>query len=58
MRGSSHFDIITKKLDWLSENEGASSEEFISAKKEIEDIANPIIAEMYKTHQQSENQEL
>ena len=52
------LDIVTEKLDWLRGNEGASAEEFNSAKKEIEDIANPIIAELYKTQKQSESEEL
>ena len=51
-------DIVNEKLDWLRDNEGASAEELNSAKKDIEDIVNPIIAELYKTHQQTDNEEL
>merc|ERR1711963_486702 len=38
-------EIVNEKLDWLKENEVASVEEFKSAKKEIEEISQPIIAE-------------
>ena len=51
-------DIVNEKLDWLRDNEGTSAEELNSAKKDIEDIVNPIIAELYKTHQQTDNEEL
>ena len=41
-------DIVNEKLDWLKENEDASVEEFKSAKKEIEEISQPIIAALYQ----------
>jgi len=41
-------EIVNEKLDWLKENEDASVEEFKSAKKEIEEISQPIIAALYQ----------
>ncbi len=44
--------IVEDKLTWLQVNEEASSEEMKSAKKDIEDIAQPIIASLYQNQQQ------
>ena len=41
-------EIVNEKLNWLKENEDASVEEFKSAKKEIEEISQPIIAALYQ----------
>ena len=41
-------EIVSNKLDWLKENEEGSAEDFKAAKKEIEDIAQPIIAALYQ----------
>merc|ERR1712173_245467 len=41
-------EIVSDKLDWLKENEEGSAEDFKAAKKEIEDIAQPIIAALYQ----------
>jgi len=51
-------EIVNEKLDWLKENEDASVEEFKSAKKEIEEISQPIIAALYQNSgsQQDESQ--
>jgi len=43
--------IVESKLSWLNENEEASAEEFKREKKKIEDIAQPIIAELYQQKQ-------
>jgi heat shock protein 5 len=40
--------IVEEKLDWLKENEEADADAFKAAKKEIEDIAQPIIAKLYQ----------
>jgi molecular chaperone DnaK (HSP70) len=41
-------DIVEEKLAWLKENEEGSAEDFKGAKKEIEDIAQPIISALYQ----------
>merc|ERR1719412_1754109 len=45
------LEIVESKLSWLNENDEASAEEFKSVKKEIEDIAQPIIAALYQQNQ-------
>ena len=40
--------IADEKLDWLKENEEADTDEFKAAKKEIEDVATPIISKLYQ----------
>merc|ERR1711953_704953 len=42
------LEIITEQLEWLRDNEEASAEEFKEAKREIENIAQPIIAALYQ----------
>jgi len=52
-------NIVEDKLNWLSENQEGSTEEFKQAKKAIEEVAQPIIAKMYQKGQgQQENNEL
>jgi len=54
-------DIVDEKLDWLKENEEATVDEFKSAKKAIEEVAQPIIAALYQnsnSQDQSQNEEL
>jgi len=53
------LDVVNEKLDWLRENEDASAEDFESAKKSIEEVAQPIIASLYsgKTENSSESNE-
>jgi len=55
-------EIVNEKLDWLKENEDASVEEFKSAKKEIEEISQPIIVALYQNssseQDESQNDEL
>jgi len=43
--------IVEEKLQWMNENEEASTEELKEAKKAIEEIAQPIIAKMYQQGQ-------
>jgi len=40
--------IVEEKLSWLKENEESSKDEFRQAKKEIEEVAQPIIAKLYQ----------
>ena len=42
-------NVVDEKLDWLKDHEEASSEEFNSVRREIEEVANPIIAKLYGT---------
>jgi len=48
-------DIVNEKIEWLKDNDEASAEEFRNAKKDIEDIAQPIIASMYNKSSQGNN---
>ena len=53
------LSIVEEKLNWMSENQEASTEEYKEAKKAIEEIAQPIIAKLYQQGQgQQENDEL
>ena len=49
------LEIVTQQLQWLRENEEASAEEFQEAKREIEKIAQPIIAALYQNSNSSED---
>ena len=49
------LEIITEQLQWLRDNEEASAEEFKEAKREIEKIAQPIIAALYQNSNSSED---
>lgn len=48
--------IVDEKLEWLKDHDEASVEEFNSVKKEIEEIANPIIAKLYQNAPPSEEE--
>jgi len=48
--------IVDEKLEWLKDHDEASAEEFNSVKKEIEEIANPIIAKLYQNAPPSEEE--
>merc|ERR1711902_7021 len=53
------LSIVEEKLNWMSENQEASTEEYKEAKKAIEEVAQPIIAKLYQQGQgQQENDEL
>merc|ERR1712061_732521 len=39
--------VVDEKLEWLKDHEEATTEEFNAIKKEIEDVANPIITKLY-----------
>ena len=41
------FVLFEEKLDWLKDHEESSAEEFDAQKKEIEEVANPIVAKLY-----------
>merc|ERR1712110_524990 len=49
------LEIVTEQLQWLRDNEEASAEEFKEAKREIENIAQPIIAALYQNSNSSED---
>ena len=38
---------MDEKLEWLKDHEDATAEEFNNIKKEIEEVANPIITNLY-----------
>merc|ERR1712038_1875455 len=39
--------VVDEKLEWLKDHEEATTEEFNNIKKEIEEVANPIISKLY-----------
>jgi len=47
------LEIVTEQLQWLRDNEEASAEEFQEAKREIENVAQPIIAALYQNSNSS-----
>ena len=49
-------NIVEEKLEWLNDNQEASTEEFKEAKKAIEEVAQPIIAKMYQQGQGQDDQ--
>jgi len=40
-------ELVDEKLEWLKDHDEATAEEFNAAKKDIEEVANPIIAKLY-----------
>merc|ERR1712038_1406147 len=50
-------EIVDEKLAWLKENEEGSAEDFKGAKKDIEEIAQPIISALYQQGGQPGEQE-
>lgn len=48
-------EIVDEKIEWLRENEEGSVDEFKTAKKDIEEVAQPIIAQLYQ--EESEEKE-
>lgn len=50
--------IVNEKLDWLRENDEATTEEFQEAKKSIEKVAQPVIAKLYSTQAGESQDEL
>merc|ERR1712241_1487393 len=48
--------IVEEKLDWLKDHEESSAEEFDAQKKEIEEVANPIVAKLYGNAPPSEEE--
>ncbi len=45
------LNIVDAKLEWLRENDEASTEEFKEAKRSIEEVAQPVMAKMYQQGQ-------
>ena len=50
-------NIVDEKLEWLKDHEEATAVEFNAIKKEIEEVANPIIAKLYSNAPPSEEEE-
>ena len=50
------INVVEEKLEWLNDNQEASTEEFKEAKKAIEEVAQPIIAKMYQQGQGQDEQ--
>jgi len=42
------MEAVEEKISWLSEHDDADPEEFQAAKKEVEEIAAPIISQLYE----------
>ena len=40
-------DIVDETLDWMDDNRGADKDEYLEKQKEVEQIANPIMRNMY-----------
>jgi len=40
-------DMIDESLDWIEDNAGVDKDEYLEKQKEVEQIANPIIRQMY-----------
>merc|ERR1712198_559672 len=49
--------VIEGKLEWLKDNEESSAEEFDSQRKEIEEVASPIIVKLYGSAASNESEE-
>merc|ERR1711874_189504 len=47
------MEIVTEQLQWLRDSEEASAEEFKEAKREIENVAQPIIEALYQNNNSS-----
>merc|ERR1712118_404246 len=43
------FSLIDESLDWLEENPEAEADEYSDKQKEVEQIANPIMRELYQS---------
>merc|ERR1712136_590051 len=54
--GGKISDEDKEKLDWLKDHEESSAEEFDAQKKEIEEVANPIVAKLYGNAPPSEEE--
>eukprot|EP00529_Nitzschia_sp_RCC80_P016763 CAMPEP_0113482702 /NCGR_PEP_ID=MMETSP0014_2-20120614/23058_1 /TAXON_ID=2857 /ORGANISM="Nitzschia sp." /LENGTH=675 /DNA_ID=CAMNT_0000376233 /DNA_START=383 /DNA_END=2410 /DNA_ORIENTATION=- /assembly_acc=CAM_ASM_000159 len=44
------LDLIDETLDWMEENPEASAEEFDEHKKEVEQVANPLMRKVYEAN--------
>jgi heat shock protein 5 len=40
-------EAVDEKIAWLAENEDAEAEDFKDAKKEVEEVSNPIVSKLY-----------
>merc|ERR1712134_211380 len=51
-------DIIDETLDWMDENPEAEKEEYDEKQKEVENVANPIMRNMYSGGTGGENEDM
>merc|ERR1712099_56454 len=51
-------DIIDETLDWMEENPEAEKEEYDEKQKEVENVANPIMRNMYSGSTGGENEDM
>lgn len=42
-------EVIDEKIKWLESNQDADGEAFLKKKKELEEVAQPIIAKLYQS---------
>ena len=40
--------IVDEKLEWLKDHDDSTAEEFNNVRKEIEEVANPIVCKLYR----------
>ena len=50
-------NIVDEKLEWLKDHDEATAEEFNAVRKEIEEVANPIVAKLYGSATQEDEEE-
>ena len=50
-------NIVDEKLEWLRDHDEATAEEFNAVRKEIEEVANPIVAKLYGSATQEDEEE-
>ena len=49
------LEVVEEKIEWLRDNEEASADQFKEVKKEIEEVAQPIIAALYQNGNSNED---
>jgi heat shock protein 5 len=49
------MDLVDEKLEWMDENPEALREEFVEHRKEVEQVANPLMRQAYDNNDSSED---
>merc|ERR1712173_280249 len=49
------LEVVEENIEWLRDNEEASADQFKEVKKEIEEVAQPIIAALYQNGNSNED---